>query len=195
MIPYSGSGSSPHCILVDNWSLPRALTIVTVNFQVDAAGSGDAGPLQFNVHNTDQNCGWLEPFPAPSSVRAPTCGEAILPPFTGNPLSGPACVLRLDFPAPDSNVDRIGHFTFVLQTQCVDRAAAPCNLLPGQPTVAHPVTVQWSPGPFYVAFCGHDPWETDTYAAQGKCVHVSPWPSPSPSSKVASSSATLSPSS
>jgi hypothetical protein len=197
MIPWSGTSSSPHCILIYNASLPRALTIVSVSFQVDVAGSGDAGPLQFIDHNTDQNCGWLSPtsFQAPSSVRSPTCGGQTLPPLTGSPLSGPACVLRLDFPAPDSNVDRIGHFNFIFQTQCVDRTVAPCNHLTEQPTVAHPVTVRWSPSPFYVAACGRDALqETDTVAAEGKCLDMSPSASTS-SSSVASSSAALSPSS
>jgi hypothetical protein len=175
------STSSPHCILVYNASLPRALTIVSVSFQVDVAGSGDAGPLQFNVHNTDQNCGWLNSgYPAPSSVRAPTCGGKTLPPLTGPVFSSPGCVLRLDFPAPASNVDRIGHFTFILQTQCVDRTLAPCSRLTEQPTAAHPVTVRWSPGPFYVVFCGKD-FESDVFAAAGVCVHPSPSPSVSPS--------------
>ena len=196
MIPWAGTSSSPHCILIYNASLPQALTIVSVSFQVDVAGSGDAGPLQFAVHNSDQNCGWLHAFPGPSSVRAPTCGGQTLPPLTGNPLSGPACVLRLDFPAPDSNVDRTGHFNFIFQTQCADRAVAPCNLLTEQPTAAHPVTVQWSPGPFYVAACGRDALqETDTIAAQGKCLDASPSASSSSSSSAASSSAALAPSS
>ena len=196
MIPWAGTSSSPHCILIYNASLPQALTIVSVSFQVDVAGSGDAGPLQFAVHNSDQNCGWLHAFPGPSSVRAPTCGGQTLPPLTGNPLSGPACVLRLDFPAPDSNVDRTGHFNFIFQTQCADRAVAPCNLLTEQQTAAHPVTVQWSPGPFYVAACGRDALqETDTIAAQGKCLDASPSASSSSSSSAASSSAALAPSS
>ena len=113
----------------------------------------------------------------------------MLPPIT-NPrtsnLSIPACVLRLNFPVPLDNLDveRTGHFTFVLQTQCVDRAVAPCSLLTEQPTAANPVTVQWSPGPFYVAACGRDdyPWETDQAAAQGKCLHGPPSASASPSS-------------
>jgi len=198
MIPWSGTSSSPHCILIYNASLPQALTIVSVSFQVDVAGSGDAGPLQFIDHNTDQNCGWLNAFPAPSSVRAPTCEGETLPPIT-NPstsnLSVPGCVLRLDFPAPDSNVDRTGHFNFTFQTQCVDRTVAPCNHLTEQPTVGHPVTVRWSPGPFYVAACGRDALqETDAVAAEGKCLDVSPSASAS-SSSVASSSAALSPSS
>ena len=195
-IPYSSCASpsptcgtsSPHCILIYNKSLPQALTIASVSFQVDIAGSGDAGPLQFNVHNTDQNCGWLNSgYTAPSSVRAPTCGGVTLPPLTGNlayaPFSGPGCVLRLDFTAPASNVDRTGHFTFILQTQCVDRAAAPCNRLTEQPTAAHPVTVRWSPGPFYVAACGGDaPRESEDDAAQGICLNESPSASASPSS-------------
>jgi hypothetical protein len=184
-IPWSGPSSSPHCILVYNQSLPGALTIVSVSFQVDVPGSGDAGPLQFNDHNTDQNCGWLNSgYAAPSSVRAPTCGGMTLPPLplTGPPFSGPGCVLRLDIPAPASNVERTGHFTFILQTQCVDRAVAPCSLLAGQPTAAHPVTVRWSPGPFYVVFCGSAPLETEADAAAGKCVYESPSASASPSS-------------
>lgn len=196
MIPWSGTSSSPHCILIYNESLPRALTIVSVSFQVDVAGSGDAGPLQFIDHNTDENCGWLNPtsFHAPPGVRSPTCGGQTLP-LTGRPLSGPACVLRLDFPAPDSNVDRIGHFNYIFQTQCVDRTVAPCNHLTEQPTVAHPVTVRWSPSPFYVAACGRDALqETDPVAAQGKCLDMSPSASAT-SSSVASSSAAFSPSS
>jgi hypothetical protein len=195
MIPFSGTGSSPHCILVYNASLPQALTIVSVGFQVDVAGSGDAGPLQFAVHNTDQNCGWLRPYPGLSSVRAPTCGGETLPPHTGDPFAGPECVLRLDFPAPGSNVDRTGHFNFILQTKCVDRAVAPCNRLTEQPTAGHPVTVRWSPSPFYVAACGDDaPQETEADAAEGKCLDVSPSASTSSSSPAASSSAALSPS-
>jgi hypothetical protein len=185
MIPWAGPSSSPHCILIYNASLPQALTIVSVSFQVDAAGSGDAGPLQFADHNTDPNCGWLSPksFQAPPGVRAPTCGGQTLQPLTGNPLTGPGCVLRLDFPAPDSNVDRIGHFTFIFQTQCVDRTVAPCDRLTQQPTAADPVTVRWSPGPFYVAACGRDALqETDTVAAEGKCLDMPPSPSASPSS-------------
>lgn len=194
LIPWSGTSSSPHCVLIYNASLPQALTIVSVSFQVDVAGSGDAGPLQFAVHNSDPNCGWLHAYPGPSS-RAPTCGGQTLPPLSGNPLSGPACVLRLDFPAPDSNVDRTGHFNFIFQAQCVDRTVAPCSRLTEQPTVVHPVTVRWSPSPFYVAACGHDaPQETDAVAAEGKCLDVSPSASTS-SSSGASSSATLSPSS
>jgi hypothetical protein len=190
-------GSSPHCILIYNQSLPRALTIVSVSFQVDVPGSSAAGPLQFNVHNTDQNCGWLiGPYAAPSSLRSPTCGGKTLPPLpqppTGPPFSGPGCVLRVDFPAPASNVERTGHFTFILQTQCVDRAVAPCNSLAGQPTAAHPVTVRWSPGPFYVVFCGSAPLETEADAAAGKCVYASPSAPASSSSSVASSSAALS---
>lgn len=193
MIP---AGISPHCILIYNQILPQAVTIVSVSFQVDLAGSGDAGPLRFDDHNTEKNCGWLHTPPAYLSLRAPTCGGRTLPPLTGDPFAGPSCVLRLDFPAPDSNVDRTGHFTFILQTQCVDRSVAPCNLLTEQPTTAHPVTVQWSPSPFYVAACGGDaPMETDADAAQGKCLDVSPSASASPSSTVASSSATPSPSS
>ena len=180
-----------------NASLPQALTIVSVSFHVDIAGSGDAGPLQFAVNNTDQNCGWLKNgYAAPSSVRAPTCGGKTLPPLTGDPLSGPGCVLRLDFPAPDSDVDRTGYFTFILQTRCVDRAVAPCNRLAGQPTAARPVTVRWSPSPFYVAACGGDArQETEADAAEGKCPDVSPSASALSSSPVASSSAALSPSS
>jgi hypothetical protein len=191
MIP---EGISPHCILFYNQILPQAVTIVSVSFQVDLAGSGDAGPLQFADHNADQNCGWLKPDPAPSSVRAPTCGGQTLPPLTGDPFAGPSCVLRLDFPLPASNVDRTGHFTFILQTQCVDRAVAPCNRLTEQPTAAHPVTVRWSPSPFYVAACGHDPQETEAAAAEGICLNASPSASTSPSSPVASSSAAPSPS-
>jgi hypothetical protein len=59
VIPWSGLSSSPHCILIYNKSLAQALTIVSVSFHVDVAGSGDAGPLQFAVNNTDQNCGCL----------------------------------------------------------------------------------------------------------------------------------------
>jgi hypothetical protein len=193
-IPYIGPGpssssSSPHCILIYNGSLPQALTIVSVSFHVDVAGSGDAGPLQFAVHNIDQSCGWLHSDP--SGVRAPTCGGKTLPPLplTGPPSSGPGCVLRLDFPAPTSNVDRTGHFTFIFQTQCVDRAVAPCNLLAGQPTAAHPVTVRWSPSPFYVAACGGDaPRESEADAAEGKCLDVSPSASTSSSSAALSAS-------
>ena len=198
LIPFdTAPDSPPHCILVYNQSLPRALTIVSVSFQVDVPGSPTAGALQFNVHNTDQNCGWLNSgYAAPPSVRAPTCGGKTLPPLplTGPPFSGPGCVLRLDIPAPAGNVERTGHFTFILQTQCVDRAVAPCNRLAGQPTAAHPVTVRWSPGPFYVVFCGLAPLETEADAAAGKCVYDSPSPSTS-SSPVSSSSAALSPSS
>jgi len=195
MIPWSGPSSSPHCILIYNASLPQAVTIVSVSFHVDLAGSSDAGPLQFAVDNSDPNCGWLHAFPGPSS-RAPTCGGQTLPPLTGSPLSGPACVLRLDFPAPESNVDRTGHFNFIFQTQCVDRSVAPCSLLTDQPTVAHPVTVRWSPSSFYVAACGRDAFqETDADAAQGKCLDQPSSASASPSSLVASSSAALSPSS
>lgn len=190
VIPWSGDSSSPHCILIYNEILPQALTIVSVSFHVDIAGSGDAGPLQFAVHNTDQNCGWFKNFgQAPSSVRSPTCGGKTLPPLTGDPLAGPGCVLRLDFPAPASNVDRTGHFSFILQTQCVDRAVAPCSRLTEQPTVAHPVTVQWSPSPFYVAACGGDArQETDAAAAEGKCLDVSPSASASSSSAALSAS-------
>jgi hypothetical protein len=195
MIPFdTAPDSPPHCILVYNESLPRALTIVSVSFQVDVRGSGDAGPLQFVVDNTDQNCGWLNSNKAPSSVRAPTCGGQTLPPLTGDPFSGPGCVLRLDIPVPTSNVERTGHFSFILQTQCVDRAVAPCSRLAGQPTAAHPVTVRWSPDPFYVVFCGRAPLETEADAAAGKCVYESPSASASPSSPVASSSAAPSPS-
>jgi hypothetical protein len=145
--------------------------------------------LQFAVHNTDQNCGWLKSYPPLSNI-APTCGGETLPPLTGDPFSGPGCVLRLDIPAPASNVDRTGHFNFVFQTQCVDRVVAPCNRLTEQPTAAHPVTVRWSPSPFYVAACGGDaPQETDAAAAEGKCLDVSP------SASTSSSSAALSPSS
>jgi hypothetical protein len=201
MIPYIGPGpssssSSPHCILLYNKTLPQAVTIVSVSFHVDVAGSGDAGPLQFAVHNTDQKCGWLHAISGPASGLSPTCGGQTLPPLTGDPLAGPGCVLRLDFPAPASNVDRTGHFSFVLQTQCVDRTVAPCNRLTEQPTVAHPVTVQWSPSPFYVAACGGDAHqETEAAAAEGKCLDDSPSASTSSSSAVASSSAALSPSS
>jgi hypothetical protein len=201
MIPYIGPGpssssSSPHCILLYNEILPQAVTIVSVSFHVDVAGSGDAGPLQFAVHNTDQKCGWLHAISGPASGLSPTCGGQTLPPLTGDPLAGPGCVLRLDFPAPASNVDRTGHFSFVLQTQCVDRAIAPCNRLTEQPTAAHPVTVRWSPSPFYVAACGGDAHqETDAAAAEGKCLDDSPSSSASSSSPVSSSSAALSPSS
>jgi hypothetical protein len=190
VIPWSGDSSSPHCILIYNEILPQALTIVSVSFHVDIAGSGDAGPLQFAVDNTDQNCGWFKNLgQAPSSVRSPTCGGKTLPPLTGDPLAGPGCVLRLDFPAPASNVDRTGHFSFILQTQCVDRAVAPCSHLTEQPTVAHPVTVQWSPSPFYVAACGGDArQETDAAAAEGKCLDVSPSASASSSSAALSAS-------
>jgi hypothetical protein len=169
--------------VVYNGSLPRALTIVSVSFQVDIPGSGAAGPLQFIANNTDQNCGWLSANPASTSVRSPTCGGVTVPPLphTGPPIDGPSCVLRVDIPSPASNVDRTGHFTFVLQTQCVDRTVAPCSRLAVQPTAAHPVTVRWSPGPFYVAFCGNDYLETYALAAQGICVHPSPSASASPS--------------
>jgi hypothetical protein len=177
---------SPHCILVYNWSLPGALTIVNVSFQVDVPGSGTAGPLQFIANNTDQNCGWLSgSYAASSSIRSPTCGGKTLPPptlpHTGPPFSGPGCVLRVDIPSPATNVERTGHFSFVLQTQCVDRAVAPCSRLSVQPTAAHPVTVRWSPGPFYVAFCGQDYLETEADAAAGKCVYPSPSASATPS--------------
>jgi hypothetical protein len=198
LIPYAGASSSPHCILVYNEILPQALTIVSVSFHVDVPGSGTAGPLQFADQNTDQNCGWLSGgYAAPSSVRSPTCGGKTLPPLplTGPPFSGPGCVLRLDIPAPASNVERTGHFTFILQTQCVDRTVAPCDRLAGQPTPAHPVTVQWSPGLFYVVFCGNDPVETQTDAAAGECVYPSPSAATSPTSPATSSSATPSPSS
>ena len=196
-IPYFGPGStsssSPHCILIYNNFLPQGLTIVSVSFQVDVPGTIDAGPLQFIADNTDQNCGWLHPpYSADSSIRSPTCGGKTLPPqpHTGPPISGPGCVLRLDFTGPNSNVDRIGHFTFVLQTQCVDRTVAPCNLLTEQPTVAHPVTVRWSPSPFYVAACGGDAHgETDAIAAKGECLDDPPSGSASPTSLGASSSA------
>jgi len=114
----------------------------------------------------------------------------MLPPIT-NPrtsnLSIPACVLRLNFPVPLDNLDveRTGHFTFVLQTQCVDRAVAPCSLLKQQPTAAHPATVQWSPGPFYVVYCGRGYQETQenqAAAAQGICLNESPSATASPSS-------------
>jgi hypothetical protein len=154
-------------------SLLKELTIVSVRFHVDLAGSGTAGPLQFADQNTDQNCGWLHAYAAPLSVRSPTCGGETLPtlqPITRSPFESPGCVLRLDVPAPDSDVDRTGHFTFSLQTQCVDRVVAPCNRLTEQPTAEHPVTVKWSPSPFYVAACGpgfqHD---IEPDAAQGKC--------------------------
>ena len=180
------AGSSPHCILVYNFSLPLALTIVSVSFQVDIPGSGAAGPLQFIANNTDQNCGWLknqQPQPPPS-VRSPTCAGKTLPAMpmrpTGPPFTYPGCVLRVDIPYPTINVDRTGHFTFVFQTQCVDRSVAPCSRLAVQPTAAHPVTVRWSPGPFYVVFCGKD-FESDVFAAAGVCVHPSPSPSASPS--------------
>jgi hypothetical protein len=188
-IPFdTAPDSPPHCILVYNQSLPRALTIVSVSFQVDVRGSPTAGPLQFADHNTDQNCGWLVHPSASLSDRAPTCGGKTLPPVTRDPVYkdplyyGPACVLRLDIPAPTSNVERTGYFTFILQTQCVDRAVAPCSLLTEQPTAAHPVTVRWSPGPFYVVFCGSAPLETEADAAAGKCVYVSPSASASSSS-------------
>ena len=182
MIPYCPT-CGPHCIVVYNGSLPRALTIVSVSFQVDIAGSGAAGPLQFIADNTDQNCGWLKSNPAPASVRSPICGGVTVPPLphTGPPIDGPSCVLRLDIPSPASNVDRTGHFTFVLQTQCADRTVDPCSRLAVQPTAAHPVTVRWSPGPFYVVFCGNDPLETQADAAAGTCVHPSPSASASPS--------------
>ena len=193
MIPWSGSSSSPHCILIYNEILPQPLTIVSVSFHVDIAGSGAAGPLQLSVNNTDASCGWLHPYPVPPS-RAPTCGGVTLAPLTGDPLAGPGCVLRLDFPDPASNVDRTGHFSFVLQTQCVDRTVAPCNRLTQPPTAAHPVTVRWSPGPFYVAACGGDArQETDAAAAAGICLDDSPSASASASAG-ASSSAGLSPS-
>jgi len=195
LIPYSGAGSSPHCILLYNKTLPQAVTIVSVAFHVDVAGSGDAGPLQFAVHNTDQKCGWLHAIPGPASGLSPTCGGQTLPPLTGDPVAGPACVLRLDFPNPASNVDRTGYFTFVFQTQCADSTVAPCNRLTEQPTAAHPVTVQWSPSPFYVVACGGDAHqETEADAALGKCVDDSPSASASSSSPVASSSAAISPS-
>jgi len=98
-------------------------------------------------------------------------------------------VLRVDIPSPASNVERTGHFNFILQTQCVDRVVAPCNLLTEQPTAAHPVTIRWSPGPFYVAFCGIAPLETEADAAAGKCVYGSP------SASASSSSAALAPTS
>ena len=190
---------SPHCILVYNWNLPRALTIVSVSFQVDVPGSSTAGPLQFVADNTEQNCGWLTgSYGAPLSVRAPTCGGKTLPPLphTGPPYSGPGCVLRVDFTAPDSNVERTGHFNFILQTQCVDSAVAPCNGLARPPTAAHPVTVRWSPGPFYVVFCGRPlSSESEADAAEGKCPDESTSASTSSSSPVASSSAAVSPSS
>jgi hypothetical protein len=180
-------GISPHCILVYNRSLPRALTSASVGFQTDIPGSSTAGPLQFVADNTDQDCGWLTGgYAAPLSIRSPTCAGKTLPPPslppTGPPFSDPACVLRVDVPSPASNVERTGHFTFLLQTQCVDRAVAPCNRLTEQPTAAHPVTVRWSPGPFYVVFCGSAPLETQTDAAAGKCVYASPSASASPSS-------------
>src|SRR5262245_7492745 len=196
MLPWSGLSSSPHCILIFNRSLPQALTIVSVSFHVDLAGSGDAGPLQFAVDNTDPNCGWIH-YADPTGL-APTCGGKTLLPLTrpSDPNLGPGCVLRLNFPAPDSNVDRTGHFNFIFETQCVDRTVAPCDLLTEQPTVAHPVTVRWSPDPFYVAACGRDaPRETEADAAKGTCVNWSPSASTSASSPAASSSAALSPSS
>ena len=179
------AGSSPHCILVYNFSLPLALTIVSVSFQVGIPGSGAAGPLQFVADNTDQNCGWLSGgYAAPASLRSPTCAGKTLPAMpmrpTGPPFTYPGCVLRVDIPSPTINVDRTGHFTFVFQTQCVDRSVAPCSRLAVQPTAAHPVTVRWSPGPFYVVFCGKD-FESDVFAAAGVCVHPSPSPSASPS--------------
>jgi hypothetical protein len=162
-------------------SLPPipAIKIVSVSFHVDKAGSGTAGPLRFADHNTDQNCGWLENYgPAPLSVRSPTCGGVTLPtlqPMTQSQFGSPGCVLRLDVPDPKSDVDRTGHFTFKFQTQCVDRAVAPCNRLTEPPTAEHPVTVQWSPSDFYVAACGpgyqHD---IEPLAAQGKCPDKSP---------------------
>lgn len=171
-IPWSGTGTSPHCILVHNVSFPQALTIVSISFHSDVAGPGDAGPLQFVAENTNQNCGWLaNGYQAPLSVRSPTCGGVTLPLYTtGSPFSGPACVLRLDIPHPESHADRIGHFNFILQTKCVDRAVAPCSLLANQPTAGHPVTVRWSPPAFYVADCPDARGETDAAAAQGKCL-------------------------
>jgi hypothetical protein len=198
LIPWAGASTSPHCILIYNEVLPQAVTIVSVSFQVDLAGSGEAGPLQFDADNTDPSCGWLASESATASHRAATCGGVTLPPLTGDPFEGPGCVLRVDIPDPVSNDYRTGHFTFVYQTQCVDRAVAPCSLLTEQPTVAQPVTVQWSPSPFYVAACGQDPQETDADAAEGICVDESPSESPSPptspSSGVVSPSATPSPS-
>ena len=130
---------------------------MTVGFQVDVAGSGDAGPLKFIDDNTDQNCGWLNPvLPGPFKRPRPHMrGKDLAVTQPGTALSGPACVLRLDFPVPlDNNVERTGHFNFIFQAQCVDRTVAPCNHLTEQPTVAHPATVRWSPSPFYVAACG-----------------------------------------
>ena len=97
MIP---AGISPHCILIYNQILPQDVTIVSVSFQADPTGSDVVGPLTFVDHNTNQNCGWLNSNPSPSSIRTPTCAGQILPPLTGDPLAGPGCVLRLDFPAP-----------------------------------------------------------------------------------------------
>lgn len=169
-IPWAGTDTSPHCILIYNTTFPQRVTIAGVTFHSDVAGPGDAGPLQFVADNTNQNCGWLAPGMF-QGVRSPTCGGVTLPLLTGRPFAGPACVLRLDVPAPDSNADRIGHFNFILQTKCVDRAVAPCSLLANQPTAGHPVTVQWSPPAFYVAACGPDAREeTDAAAAQGKCL-------------------------
>jgi hypothetical protein len=191
MIPYSGTNTGPHCILVYNEVLPQAVTIVSISFQVDLGAPGD---LQFDAYNTDPNCGWLTSESGTASHRAATCAGVTLPPLTGDPFEGPGCVLRLNIPNATSNDYITGHFTFVYQTQCVDRAVAPCSLLTEQPTAANPVTVQWSPSPFYVAECGQDPNENDTYAAEGICVDKSPSPTTSPSSGVVSPSATPSPS-
>lgn len=157
---------------------------MSVSFHVDLAGSGTAGPLQFADDNTDQNCGWLKSgYTAPLSVRSPTCGGVTLPtlqPMTKSQFESPGCVLRLNVPDPDSTVDRTGYFTFILQTQCVDRVVAPCNRLTEQPTAEHPVTVKWSPSPFYVAACGPGRPQRETDAAQGIRVDEPPSASPSP---------------
>jgi hypothetical protein len=144
---------------------------------------GNIGSPTVDSRHPNGSAGHNIPFDtAPDSP--PHCILMTLPPLplTGPPFSGPGCVLRLDIPAPASNVERTGHFTFILQTQCVDRAVAPCSLLAGQPTAVHPVTVRWSPGPFYVVFCGSAPLETEADAAAGKCVYESPSASASPSS-------------
>lgn len=182
-IPWSGPSSSPHCILMYNSSRPQPIKIISVGFHVDSPASTDAGPLQFNTRNGDENCGWLNNAPRNTTGdREPTCAGVTLGPHTGEPFTGPGCVLRLDFTAADSNVDRIGHFTFVLQTTCVDDDVDPCDRLSPAPTHSHPVTVQWQPSPFYVAACGRDaPKETEDDAAKGVCVNEAAPPSTSPS--------------
>jgi hypothetical protein len=194
LIPW---GSSPHCILVYNASLPQPVTIVSVSFHVDLAGSTDAGPLQFADHNTDPDCGWLKNWAHNTTGdRAPTCAGVTLGPHVGDPFTGPGCVLRLDIPAPESNVDRTGHFTFVLRMTCLDSTVAPCDLLSPAPTNAHPVTVQWHPSSFYLAACGRDaPGETESVAATGVCLQEPASPSTSPAPGAGSSSAGVSPSS